>query len=159
MCISSSESSSSPPRGDVQGLSLTHVGDLALLLIREVTTATHHLHFLFPHSLKDLVCSEVCPPQGPGSSGQLTPHPSSRGGSGKTAWSGHGIPLVLGPSEAGEPVWLHSQGRFFLFPLPLPSASPIPPLPLPLPLLFSGFTLPLPPGRLHTEAGGSISTP
>lgn len=76
-----------------------------------------------------------------------------------SAWSGHGIPLVLGPSEAGEPAWFRSQGRFFLFPLPLPSASPISPLPLPLPLLFSGFPLPLPPGHVHTDAGGSISTP
>ena len=59
-------------------------GDLALLLIREVATATHYHHFLFPHSLKDSVCSEVCPPQGPGSSGLLTPHCLSRGGSGET---------------------------------------------------------------------------
>lgn len=61
-----------------------------------------------------------------------------------SARSGHDIPLVLGPSEAGEPAWFHSQGRFFLSPLPSPSASPISPLPLtlPAPLLWfpSSFT-------------------
>ena len=41
-----------------------------------------------------------------------------------SARSGHDIPLVLGPSEAGEPAWFYSQGRFFLSPLPSPSASP-----------------------------------
>lgn len=50
-----------------------------------------------------------------------------------SARSGRDIPLVLGPTEAREQVWFHSQGRFFLSPPPSPSASPISPLPLPLP--------------------------
>lgn len=71
---------------------------LALVVVREAAGAAGHPKRVwwvpilplilsipsFPPSLKDPFCSEICPQHSPCSSGQLTPHSSSREGSGET---------------------------------------------------------------------------